>query len=135
MMNDEKYIKMYQNKLGFFKDSLYRGIASEIQDYYEKNKQIFFADFLSYVESSPLKNEIYEVIKSINDENLDETSMEEYISNIKETTWLQKIKELKSKQKETLDQQEKKLIGMEIVEQKKKIEEIMEGRSVKNDKV
>ncbi len=135
MMNEAKYIKMYQNKLGYFKDPLYRGIANEIKDYYERNRQIVFADFLSYVETSPLKEEIYEIVGSIKEENLVETSMEDYMNIIKENTWLDKVKELKQTLRQTIDQHQKECIGMEITEQLKKIQEIRKERSVKNDKI
>jgi len=38
MMNDKKCIKMYQTKLGYFKEAKYRGIANEILYYFEKDR-------------------------------------------------------------------------------------------------
>ncbi len=133
MMNDVKYIKMFQNKLGYFKEETYRGVASEIEYYYEKNKQICLADFLSYAETSPLKDKIYEIVSSIKEEELADTSMEEYMNNIKEDTWLDKISVLKKKMKDTIDMLEKENIASEVIEFTKKIQEIRKERSVKND--
>jgi len=131
MMNDVKYIKMYQSKLGFFKEEIYRGIASEILYYYEEHKQILLADFLNYAEVSPMKEEIYDIIKSIKEEELRDTSMEEYLNNIKENTLKEKVNELKKIQKETSDMLKKEQIGIDITEILKQIQEIRKERSVK----
>ena len=63
MMNDYKYIKMYQTNLGYFKSANYRGMANEILYYMTKNKTMNFADFMSYVAVSPLKEEFETVIR------------------------------------------------------------------------
>ena len=133
MMNDAKYIKMYQNRLGYFKEEVYRGIANEIIYYYEQNKNIELADFLSYVEISPLKEAMSAIIQSINDEEIGETKMEDYIFHIKMKLWEDKVKELKESQKKETDIHKKGLIGEDIVNLKKKIQELKEERSVKND--
>ncbi len=130
MMNDVKYVKMYQTKLGYFKSSIYRGIANEIVYYVEKNKKIELADFLSYAETSPLKDEIYRVIKSIKNPEIVETSMEDYIFNIKECTWEEEIKKLKVEMKQTSDIHEKENLAKKIVDFNKKIQEMLEERSV-----
>ncbi len=133
MMNDAKYIKMYQNRLGYFKEEVYRGIANEIIYYYEQNKNIELADFLSYVEISPLKEAMSAIIQGINDEEIAETKMEDYIFHIKMKLWEDKVKELKESQKKETDIHKKGLIGEDIVNLKKKIQELKEERSVKND--
>ena len=130
MMNDVKYVKMYQTKLGYFKSSIYRGIANEIVYYVGKNKKIELADFLSYAETSPLKDEIYRVIKSIKNPEIVETSMEDYIFNIKECTWEEEIKKLKVEMKQTSDIHEKENLAKKIVDFNKKIQEMLEERSV-----
>ena len=130
MMNDTKYVKMYQTKLGYFKSAIYRGIASEIIYYVEKNGKIELADFLSYAEASPLKDDIYNVIKSIKNPEIVETSMEDYIFNIKECTWEEEIKKLKIEMKQTSDIHEKENLAKKIVDFNKKIQEMLEERSV-----
>ena len=61
----------------------------------EKNKTIELADFLSYAETSPLKEDIYRILECIKTPEIVETSMEDYIFNIKECTWEEEIKKLK----------------------------------------
>ncbi len=133
MMNDKKYILLYQKKLGFFKEETYRGIANEIVYFYEKRKDIKIADFLIYAEMSPLKEEIYEIISSIKEDDLEDTKVEDYIFNILEITWNERIKELKKELKVISDVLRKEKISEEIIELKNKVEEIRKERSVKND--
>lgn len=133
MMNDKKCIKMYQTKLGYFKEAKYRGIANEILYYFETHQKMILADFLSYAETSPLKNEIYQIIHSIKDEQMIETNMEDFIFVYQEKTLKNQIVELKRKLKETFDKLEKDKIVEKILNLKKKIEEMKIERSVKND--
>ena len=131
MMNSQRYIKIYQAKLGYFKDEGYRKIANEILYYAEENNKIELADFLTYAELSPLKNEIYAVIKSIKDVELDDTSLMDYIRNIKEIMWEEEVKKIKAEQKQVQDINEKEKLGQKIVDLMIKIQEIKKERSVK----
>lgn len=121
MMNDPVYIKMYKSKLGFLDTPVYRGIANEIMGYYEFHKKINLADFLTYVETSKLKNEILEIVYSIKDDIMDESIMDEYINSVKKIIKKQKIEELIDKQKKELDSNKKMEIGMQILELKKEV--------------
>ena len=131
MMNDQKYVKIYQTKLGFFKEETYRKIANEILYYLEENKKIELADFLTYAEQSPLKNEIYTLIQSIKDIELEDTSIMDYIRNIKEIMWEEELKKIKDEQKKVQDINEKERLGQKIVDLMIKIQEIKKERSVK----
>ena len=73
------------------------------------------------------------IIQGINDEEIAETKMEDYIFHIKMKLWEDKVKELKESQKKETDIHKKGLIGEDIVNLKKKIQELKEERSVKND--
>ena len=121
MMNDAKYIKMYKSKLGFLDDAISRGIANEIMAYYEIHQKINFADFLTNIETSKLKQEIYQVIHSIKDENMSESIMEEYIDSIKKKRKRNEIKALKEQQKNEFDINKKLKIGQRIQELKKEV--------------
>ena len=121
MMNDVKYILMYKNQLGFLNDPIYRGVANEILAYYELHKTIKFADFLTFAENSKLKKEIYTIIESIKDENMDEQIMEEYMVSVKKIMKEQEIKELKQKLKVELDSNKKMNIAMRIQSLKKEV--------------
>ncbi|MCI8394000.1 MAG: DNA primase [Bacilli bacterium] len=121
MMNDSKYIKMYKSKLGFIENPIYRNIANEILGYYEIKKKIELADFLSYIETSKLKDEVYELIKNIKDDNMSEKIMEEYIISIKRIRKEKEIERLKEEQRNELDANKKIEIGMRIQQIKKEV--------------
>ena len=93
-------------------------------------RNITLADFLNYAEISPLKKEIYDIIASIKEFDLEENSIEEYIYNMKYDLWESEIKRLKQEQKNTLDPTAKSELGIKIVDIKKKIEEMKKERSV-----
>ena len=119
MMNDEKYVRIYRNNLVFIDNFLYREIAKAIIYYYETNKEINIADFLSFISS----NERYypEVLKIVNecDETLEEKTFEDYLKSIQKGNKQKTIKELKHELKEELDQNKKIEIAMKIAELKK----------------
>lgn len=131
MMNDVKYIKIYQTQLGYFEEENYRKIANEIIYYADEHKKITVADFLSYAEVSPLKDEIYAIIKSIKEPDIEDTSIKDYVNNIKEIMWENELKKMKVEQKKMQDINEKERIGMKIVDLMKKIQELRKERSVK----
>lgn len=133
MMNDEKYIQIYEDELGYFEETLYREIASEILGYYMTKKKMVFADFLSFIETSLLKDEIYELISGIKDEELTENKLKDYIYGVKQKILQNKIKSLKEEQKKTVDIYQKELIGKKIIENKIEAENLKKERSVEND--
>lgn len=131
MMNDLKYIDLFKENLGYFKEENYRKVANEIIYYASEKQKINLADFLTYAELSPLKKEIYEVVESIKDPQIEDTSIRDYLNNIKEKNWEEELQRLKKEQKQINDINEKTNIGQKIVEIMKKIQEIKKERSVK----
>ncbi len=129
MMNDEKYIKKFQSKLGYFNEKKYRQIASEVLYYYEKHRMINLADFLSYVEVSPIKDDILELLKSIKKEDVSDNTMDEYLKNIRLIMIDEEITDLKKKQKESMDENEKNELASKVIDLKKEKEEIKKERS------
>ena len=119
MMNDIKYIKIYQNNLGYFLDKTYRQIANEIVYYSEKNKDINQADFISYISKN---EELYQTVMEIidtEDENLSQEELYKIIRVIDEKNRELQIKKLKSELKEEMDITKKIAITEKIAEIKK----------------
>ncbi len=133
MMNDTKYIEIYENELGYFEESLYRAIASEILGYHMIRHKMVLADFLSYAENSELKNEIYGIIKGIKDEELTENKLRDYIYGVKEKILDNRIKTLKKEQRTTIDIHQKEAFGKDIIRLKKEQDDLKIERSVNND--
>ena len=116
MMNDSMYIKMYLKKLGYISEQKYRLVASEIIYYYEMNKSINIADFITYANTSKLKNEIMDIIKNVNYDNLEENIFIDSINLIKKKTKEREIKKLKEELKNTMDENKKEEILQKIIE-------------------
>lgn len=125
MMNNKKYIKIYQNKIGFFEDKTYRNIANEIVYYNQNHQDINIADFISYLSNN---QELYNVVLEIIDTHESELSEKEFDNYIKiynQKNDELKIKKLKLQMTNELDIEKKK----EILE---KITNIKRG-SVNNE--
>lgn len=119
MMNDIKYIKSYQNYLGYFDNKLYRDIANEIVYYSEKNKEINVADFISYIQK---KENLYNIVLEIVDTYEDELIMDNFIKYVKvidDKSKELRIKKLKEELKKELDINKKLTIVNRITEIKK----------------
>lgn len=120
MMNDVKYVKMYNSKLGFLDNQLHREIANEIVYYYEKNKWISLADFITYVSNNnDIKDDVLRIVSESSDDELSIENMMEYINAVIKTMNNNKIKELKIKLKNELDQNIKLEIAQQIAELKR----------------
>lgn len=120
MMNGEEYIDLYQRKLGFFSDPIYREIANEIVYFSNMNGTITVADFITYVtDKSEIKDKVMEIVNdSVNDEVTLE-AMDDYIGAVSKVMTKNEIKRLKILMKNELDVDKKMKIAMQIAELKK----------------
>lgn len=119
MLNDKKYITIYQNKIGYFSKELYRNIANLIVYYFTEKKDINLADFISFIFD---KKEEYDKILTITNEFNEELSEEtflEYVNVYLKNQKQEQIKELKDKLKKEMDVNEKMKIANQIAEIKK----------------
>lgn len=120
MMNGEEYIRLYQKKLGFFSEPIYREIANEIVYFCEANGAITVADFITYiVDKNEIKDKVMEIVNdSVNDEVTIE-AMDEYIEAVSKVMVKNEIKRLKILMRNELDVDKKMKIAMQIAELKK----------------
>lgn len=121
MMNGEKYIREYQKKLGFFPTEIYRETANEILYYFESNKTINVADFITYVSNKEnLKDEVTKIVNSaIDGEELTIEAMDEYIDVVNKLLINREIKRLKQQMKDELDVDKKMKIAIKIADLKR----------------
>ncbi len=119
MMNDRKYIEMYQKQLGIFPEKKDRSIANEIIYYYESNNSINLADFITYIENNNLKEEIMNIIKENNMKELSENAFNELLVKFNKIIKEKKIKELKELLQKEFDINKKIEITEKIAELKK----------------
>ena len=117
MMNDVKYIKLYEQELSYIPEKKYMDIANDILAFYLKYNYINIADFIT--------NEIEsDYVLDIIDSNIDTELIDnEYVGIInKIKIWIDdnKIEELKIKLQNVTDINEKLSITDEIARLKKK---------------
>lgn len=118
MMNDKEYIGIYKTRIGIFPTQEYRMIANEIVYYFEQNKSINLADFITYAENTKLKKEIMDIIGN-EEENLSEDGMLELTYLLEKLIKKEEIKKIKSQIKEETDILEKEKLINKLAEIKK----------------
>jgi len=120
MMSDSKYIKIFNNKLGFLKNLDERTLVREVEYYIEKYGKINFADFISYAEND---NNIRELVNNISGSvtfsELEEKTFIEYLNAIKDILNKEEIKKLKESLKVETDINKQVEISRKILELKK----------------
>ena len=120
MINDIKYIKVFEKELSYIDNEKYQNICDEILAFYLKYNYINIADFISY----SVDKDYYETLLDIIDNNINEVlSDQDYlalIDKIKTVNDEVKIMKLKDKLKNTSDINEKLKINDEIAKLKKR---------------
>ncbi|MGM9834236.1 MAG: DNA primase [Bacilli bacterium] len=119
MMNDPVYIKIYMKKIGCFIDALHRNIANEIVYYYDKNKTINVADFITYISNKELCEEVMKIVNDCANDEVNVEIMNDYVVAVNKAMTCNKIKELKEKLKAELDVDKKLKLAEKIAELKK----------------
>ena len=122
MMLDNKYITIYKNKLGYFKEKIERVVASEIVYYNSEHENINIADFITYITNN---EEISNYVSKIISENKNTTdSVSEFNDCVDAVLKILKedeIKELKSKIVKELDMDKKVELMNKLMELKKEV--------------
>jgi len=122
MMNDSMYVKIYLKRLGFFPEMEHRLVANEILYYYEKNKTINIADFISFIgDKEEINNIVQNIITSIRVDIFEEHIFEEYISVIKKVINEKEIEKIKGSLKKEMDINGKLKLVEKLVELKKEV--------------
>ncbi|MGN1372045.1 MAG: DNA primase [Candidatus Coprovivens sp.] len=120
MMNGEQYIRLYQKKLGFFSEPIYREIANEIVYFCEINGAITVADFITYIiDKDDIKEKVMEIVNDSANDDVTIEAMDEYIEAVSKVMIKNEIKRLKVLMKNELDVDKKMKIAMQIAELKK----------------
>ncbi len=122
MMLDNKYITIYKNKLGYFKEKIERVVASEIVYYNSEHENINIADFITYITNN---EELSDYVSNIISENKNTTdSVSEFndcVDAVLKVLKEDEIKELKSKITKELDMNKKMELINRLTEIKKEV--------------
>ena len=115
MLSDSKYIKIFNNRLGFLKNKNERDLVIEIETYIDRHGKINLADFISYAENNDNIKELVNNISGDMDFNeLDEKIFIEYLNKIESILDKEEIDNLKKMQANSTDVNEKLEIAYKI---------------------
>lgn len=121
MMNDIKYIKLYEQELSYLPDEIYAEIANDILAFYLKYNYINIADFITYEISSNNYEKVLDIVDNNANMELNDADFVGLINKIKYWIDEKKIQELKEKLKTISDINEKLKITDEIAKLKKRM--------------
>lgn len=119
MMNDSKYVELYQKKLGYFSSKDYRHLANEIVYFKEKNGKINIADFITYASKSEINDLVLQI--ATDDEEINDKYFYKYLEIINKKVKEEEIKKLKVELRNELDSYKKMEIAKKITEIKKEV--------------
>ena len=123
MLMDIKYINMYKNTLGYFKERIERILASEIEYFAKENNGIDVADFTTYMMDREDEYELLQIILSENgNTSISDDEFESCVKAILNIYKKEEIEKLKSKIAEELDQSEKEKLLEKLIDLKRKCE-------------
>jgi len=115
MMSDIKYIKIFNNRLGFLKNKNERDLVIEIETYINKYGKINVADFISYAENHDnIKELVNNISSDVDFDELDEKIFLEYLDTIESILDKEEIEKLKKMQASSTDINEKIEIAYKI---------------------
>ncbi len=98
LMSDSKYIKIFNKKLGFLKNTDERNLVTEIEYYIDNYGKINLADFMSYAEGNDkIKDLVHNIVNYIAFDDLQDEIFLDYIEALNNMLMKENIKDIKEK--------------------------------------
>lgn len=120
MMNDTDCMRLFLHYELSLPKCKYRLVSNNLIYYFELNKEIDFADYLTFAEKYPEVSEVVkEIINQVHVDEFKEEDMEAIIKIVKDILDKEKIEDLKRQMKDELDVSRKKRLFEEIIEIKR----------------
>lgn len=112
MLINPKVIKVYDSKKLYFIDPIYRNLAAEISYYYHEYGNIIVADFYTYLNDKKELISVFNTVQSLDlKEDIDDTTIMEYVNVISDYNIKEEIKRLESLlRKEPLEEEKIKIL-------------------------
>ena len=123
MMNNPKYIRLYQKDLNYFPDKRYKLIANDILAFKNINKEFSLADFITYIKDLSYKDIIMRIINDNDVQNNIDEDFPKYVAIIKEWIKENQIEKLKEELKNETDINKKEEINDIIIKLKRESED------------
>jgi DNA primase len=121
MLNNEDVLLSYENNLGFLVTKEFTDFANEILSFKYKNHGFSLSDFMTYVYQNSLDGLLKEIMENGGPEDYTDEELEYLMNIVKESTVEKEIEKLKIRQKESLDEEEKKSITKKIENMRKEV--------------
>lgn len=121
MLNNEDVLLSYENNLGFLVTKEFTDFANEILSFKYKNHGFSLSDFMTYVYQNNLDGLLKEIMENGGPEDYTDEELEYLMNIVKESTVEKEIEKLKIRQKESLDEEEKKSITKKIENMRKEV--------------
>ena len=123
MISNGKYIKQFITQLGVFPEKWQRNIVNEIRYFYDKNKTINIADFISYLSDKvEMQKVIMDIVSKYGDLEITDELFSEYIKAERKILINNEIKEIKKNLKNERDINKKIELGEQLTKLKKEVE-------------
>ncbi len=104
MMNDTKYVSIFNNRLGYLKNKEERYLIGEIEHFIKIYGKINLADFITYAENDDKIRDFVNIISSsVYEDELSEQTFIEYINRIKTILNKEEIDNIKKELRNTID--------------------------------
>lgn len=108
LMSDSKYMKIFNQRLGFLKEPKERKLLTEIEYYINIYGKITLADFINYAENEEeIKELVKNIIENVSLNDLDDEIFNEYLNKLNSLLTkenIRKIKETINTSKDVLEQ-------------------------------
>ena len=121
MLNNEDVLLSYENNLGFLVTKEFTDFANEILSFKYKNHGFSLSDFMTYVYQNNLDGLLKEIMENGGPEDYTDEELDYLMNIVKESTVEKEIEKLKIRQKESLDEEEKKSITKKIENMRKEV--------------
>ena len=121
MLNNEDVLLSYENNLGFLVTKEFTDFANEILSFKYKNHGFSLSDFMTYVYQNSLDGLLKEIMENGGPEDYTDEELDYLMNIVKESTVEKEIEKLKIRQKESLDEEEKKSITKKIENMRKEV--------------
>lgn len=104
MMNDSKYVSIFNNRLGYLKNREERYLIGEIEHFIKIYGKINLADFITYAENDDkIRGFVNIISSSVYEDELSEQTFIEYINGIKTILNKEEIDNIKKELRNTID--------------------------------
>ena len=125
MMNDSKYVSIFNNRLGYLKNKEERYLIGEIEHFIKIYGKINLADFITYAENDDKIRDFVNIISSsVYEDELSEQTFIEYINRIKTILNKEEIDNIKKELRNTIDAKKQEELLKKLQGLVKKMSEI-----------